>query len=84
MSFVYEDEMLELNYKGEVYKFRQPSAVEQSAIGKKFREATEDQDGIQMYIEFFKSLGLPEDVLSKMSTKGLMDLFSYCLGTKKN
>lgn len=84
MGFQYEDEELELIYKGETFKFRAPSAIEQRTTAKKFREATEEVDAVELYIEFFKGLGLPEDVLNKMSMKGLMDLFSYALGAKKN
>ena len=84
MGFVYEDEELELTYKGEVHKFRAPSAYEQKAMAKKFKESDEKTDAVDLYIEFFKELGLPEDVLGKMSLKGLLDLFAYAVGAKKN
>lgn len=86
MGFVYEDEELELTYKGTVHKFRTPSAFEQQDVMKKFKaaEKAEDQDGLQIYIDFFVNLGLPETVLQKMSLKGLLDLFSYSVGSKKN
>lgn len=84
MGFVYEDEELELTYKGTVYKYRQPSAYEQKQMSKKFKEADDNTDAVDLYIEFFKELGLPEDVLGKMSLKGLLDLFSYTVGAKKN
>lgn len=84
MGFQYEDEELELNYKGTVYKFRAPSALEQRATSKKFREASDDVDALDLYVEFFENLGLPKEVLEKMTMKGLMELFSYSLGAKKN
>lgn len=84
MSFNYEDEKLELNYSGTKYPFRAPSALEQKATARKFREADENTDASDLYIEFFKSLGLPEEVLIKMSMKGLMGLFEYAVGAKKN
>ena len=84
MGFQYDDEELELIYKGQSYKFRAPSAMEQRATSKKFREADEDVDAVALYTDFFVSLGLPLEVLEKMSMKGLMDLFSYSLGAKKN
>lgn len=84
MGFVYEDEELELTYKGTAYKYRQPSAFEQKHMSKKFKEADDNTDAVDLYIEFFKELGLPEDVLGKMSLKGLLDLFSYTVGAKKN
>lgn len=84
MGFVYEEEELELTYKGTVYKFRQPSAYEQKEISKTFRQADENTDAVDLYISFFKSLGLPEEILGKMSLTGLLDLFSYAVGAKKN
>lgn len=84
MGFVYEEEELELSYKGTVHKFRQPSAFEQKEMSKKFKNADDNTDAVDLYIEFFKGLGLPEDVLGKMSLKGLLDLFSYTVGAKKN
>lgn len=84
MSFKYEDEELELVYKSAVHKFRAPSAYEQKATAKKFREVDENTDVIDLYVEFFVSLGLPQDVLEKMSVKGLTELFTYAVGSKKN
>jgi hypothetical protein len=84
MGFVYEEEELELTYKGVAHKFRQPSAYEQKEMSKKFKAADENTDAVDVYIEFFKQLGLPEEVLGKMSLKGLLDLFGYAVGTKKN
>lgn len=84
MGFTYEDEKLELNYGGKTYEFRAPSALEQKATAKKFREADENTDASDLYLDFFKSLGLPEEVLVKMSMKGLMGLFEYAVGAKKN
>ena len=84
MGFVYEEEELELTYKGTTHKFRQPSAYEQKEMSKKFKNADDNTDAVDLYIEFFKQLGLPEEVLGKMSLKGLLDLFSYTVGTKKN
>lgn len=84
MGFQYEDEELELIYKGKTYKFRAPSALEQRMTSKKFREAGPEADAVELYLEFFADLGLPRDILEKMSMKGLMDLFSYALGSKKN
>lgn len=84
MGFVYEDEELELKYKEDVYKFRQPSAFEQKEMSKKFKNADDNTDAVDLYIEFFKQLGLPEEILGKMSLKGLLDLFGYTVGTKKN
>lgn len=84
MGFVYEEEELELNFKGEIYKFRQPSAFEQKEMSKKFQNAESEVDPIDVYIELFKTLGLPEDVVIKMTLKGLLDLFSYTVDAKKN
>jgi hypothetical protein len=84
MGFQYEDEELELIYKGQTYKYRAPSAVEQQNTGKKFKSADESTDVIGIYLNFFEGLGLPKEVLEKMSTKGLSDLFVYTLGSKKN
>ncbi len=84
MGFEYKEEELDLTFKGEVYKFRQPSAYEQKEITKTFRQADADTDAVDLYINFFKELGLPEEVLGKMSLQGLLDLFSYAVGAKKN
>lgn len=86
MGYKYEDETLELEYGGETHKFRAPSALEQKATARKFREATNDDtvDASDLYIEFFTNLGLPKEVLVKMSMKGLMGLFEYAVGAKKN
>jgi hypothetical protein len=84
MGFVYEEEELELSFNGVAHKFRQPSAFEQKEMSKKFKNADENTDAVDLYIEFFKQLGLPEEVLGKMSLKGLLDLFGYTVGTKKN
>ena len=84
MSFEYVEEEMSLKYKGEVYKFRQPSAYEQKEISKTFRLADENTDAVDLYIDFFKLLGLPSEVLLGMSLQGLLDLFSYAVGAKKN
>lgn len=86
MGFKYEDEKLELDYAGKKYEYRAPSALEQRALNKKFQAAQGDDtvDATDLYLEFFKSLGLPEEVLIKMSMKGLMGLFEYMVGAKKN
>jgi hypothetical protein len=84
MGFVYEEEKLELTCQGVVYPFRQPSAYEQKNMAKKFRDADENTDAVDLYIEFFVSLGLPADVCGKMSLKGLLGLFEYAVGSKKN
>jgi restriction endonuclease S subunit len=84
VSFVYQEEELELKIKDESFKFRQPSAYEQKAMAKKFREADEQTEAVDIYIDFFVSLGLPKEVLEKMSLKGLLDLFAYTVGSKKN
>jgi hypothetical protein len=84
MGFEYVEEELSLKYKGNEYKFRQPSAFEQKDIGRKFKEATEDTDAVDIYVQFFVGLGLPEDVVNKLSMKGLLDLFGYAVGAKKN
>lgn len=85
MGFKYEDEELELDFKGQVIKFRAPSALEQQAVSKRFKDAVDtDVSAIDLYIQFFESLGIPKDVTEKMSMKGLVDLFSYSVGAKKN
>jgi hypothetical protein len=84
MGFVYEEEELELKYKEDVHKFRQPSAFEQKNMAKKFRNADENTDAVDLYVEFFVMLGLPDEVLNKMSLKGLLGLFEYAVGSKKN
>lgn len=84
MSFEYVDEILELKYQGQSYSFRAPSALEQKQIAKDFKNASEETDVIEMYVSFFVQLGLPKEVLEKMSVKGIVDLFSYAVGSKKN
>lgn len=84
MGFTYEDETLTLSYKGVDYTFRAPSVIEQRKLGKAFKEADEGIDAFDLYINFFKELGLPEEVLSKMSMKGIISLFEYAVGVKKN
>jgi hypothetical protein len=82
--FTYEEEELKFSFKGQVYPFRQPSAYEQKAMSNKFKEADENTDAVDLYVDFFKSLGLPEDVLKKLPFKALVDLFGYSVGAKKN
>jgi len=86
MGFQYEDEELELIYKGQTYKYRAPSAIEQQGTAKKFKEKADDETvgAADLYINFFVELGLPKEVLEKMSMKGLTDLFLYTVGAKKN
>ena len=84
MGFQYEDEELELTYKGQTYKYRAPSAVEQQVTAKKFKDADETVGAADLYINFFVELGLPKEVLEKMSMKGLTDMFLYTVGAKKN
>jgi len=84
MGFVYEEEKLELKVGDKVYPFTTPSAKQQQLTSLKFRNADDNTDAVDLYIEFFESLGLPKEVLEKMSMKGLTDLFSYALGSKKN
>jgi hypothetical protein len=86
MGFTYEDEELELVYKTEIYKFRAPSAIEEKALSAEFQayKPGESKDPVDLYIDFFVNLGLPAEVLSKMSSKGLTALLAYATGTKKN
>lgn len=84
MGFQYEDEELELNYKGESHKFRAPSAYEQKQLSDTFKNADESTDAVTIYVDFFVSLGLPKEIVSKMSMKGLLGLFEYAVGSKKN
>lgn len=85
MGFKYEDEELELELKDQKIKFRAPSALEQKAISKKLKEFDEEtEDPVEIYMAFFESLGLSREVTGKMSFKGLMDLFGYSVGVKKN
>jgi len=84
MGFVYESKELKATINGKEYSFREPSALKQKEMSKRFREATADQDAVDLYIDFFKDLGLPEDVLNEMTLTGLLDLFSYTVGAKKN
>jgi len=84
VGYKYEDEELELNFKGQVVKFRAPSAREQQAVSKRFKEADENQDALDLYIEFFESLGISKEMTSQMSMKGIVELFSYAVGAKKN
>ena len=86
MGFTYEDEELELTYKGTTYKFRAPSAIEQKQTAKKFRDAATDEnvDASDLYIELFVMLGLPLEIMQKLSMRGLTELFSYTVGAKKN
>lgn len=84
MGFQYEDEELELNYKGTVHKFRAPSAYEQKELAEKFKDADETTNAVDLYIGFFEALGLQKEVLGKMSMKGLLGLFEYAVGSKKN
>lgn len=85
MGYEYKDEELELKVRGKVYKFRQPSAMEQKKLGEQFKEAKEGiDDAVEIYIGFFEKLGLPRDVLESMSFKGLVGLLEYSNGIKKN
>jgi hypothetical protein len=84
MSFEYHEETLELKIKDQVYPFRSPSAYDQKELSKKFKEATDDMQAVDLYIEFFVGLGLPKEVLAKLSMKGLLGLFEYAVGAKKN
>jgi len=84
MSFEYKEENLVLIYKGQNYEFRAPSAIEQRQISRKFKEADENADVVGLYVDFFVQLGCPQDVLEKMSMTGLLDLFAYSVGAKKN
>lgn len=84
MSFEYKDEELVLVVRGTKYPFRAPSAKEQRQIAKTFKEANEDMDVLEIYVGFFVALGLPREVLETMSMRGLVDLFTYAIGGKKN
>lgn len=83
-EFVYEEEELSLKIKGQAHTFRQPSAYEQKALSQRFKEADENTDAVDLYVGFFVELGLPKEVVSKMSMKGLVDLLGYATGAKKN
>lgn len=84
MGFEYIEQELELKIKDKVYKFREPSAYEQKQISKKFREADENTDAVDLYLDFFAQLGLSREIIGNLSFQGLIDLFSYSVSTKKN
>ena len=87
MGFQYEDESLELNYKGQSYAFRAPSHLENKALVANLRamKAGDDSiDPIDEYVNFLVSLGIPKEILEKMSVKGILSLFEYSVGAKKN
>jgi len=82
--FEYQEEELSLKMGDKVYNFRQPSAYEHKLISRKFKEADENTDAVDIYQDFFIRLGLPEEVVQKLPFKGLVDLFGYSVGAKKN
>lgn len=81
--FKYVEE-LELEMKGEVYKFRQPTALEQDSYLKLARESEGMEALMKIYFEYFEMLGLPLDVVKQLSWRGLNDLFDYTHNIKKN
>lgn len=84
--FQYEDEQLPVKIKGKEYSLRAPSAKEQDDISKMFTDAKgkEGVSAVEIYANFFETIGLPKEVSMSMTLKGMVDLFSYVVGAKKN
>jgi len=83
--FEYNEAKLELNIKGTKYEIREPSAQEQEEISGEFKDVSESgKSAVQIYTDFFEKLGLKKDVTMGMSMNGLLALFAYVVGSKKN
>ncbi len=82
-GFKYEAEELSLEIGDKKYPFREPSHIEQSSLKAKFESAS-PENAFNIYIDFFVGLGLPKEPLDKMSVRGLIGLFEYAVGAKKN
>lgn len=88
MSFQIQDEELQIDYKGKKHSFRSPSVIEHRKLSKQLKELStnpdSEVDAFDVYVEFYKSLGVPSEICEKLSAKQIIDLLNYILGTKKN
>ncbi len=89
MSEMYEIELETLKVKmfGEVVEFRAPTSLEEESVQEDFKNydaATSAIHPMQIYKNFLINLGVSKAHLDKMSTKNIMDLFAFSIGSKKN
>lgn len=88
MAEVFElnSEKLEVKINGTVYEFNEPSAEATRVMQDKFKNFDEngDADPLDIYRNFFSELGLPPEALKPLSSKKILELFSFSVGAKKN
>lgn len=85
--FKIEQEMLKVEILGEVIEFKAPSSLQEEAVQEEFRSYDADTATIHptaIYKNFLAGLGIPKEKTDQLSSKNIMALFSYAVGSKKN
>jgi hypothetical protein len=85
--FSIEQETLKVKLFGEVVEFRAPTSVEEESVQEEFKNYDSQTSAIhpmQIYKNFLINLGISKAYLDKMSSKNIMDLFAFSIGSKKN
>lgn len=83
------EEDLVVKIKGTEYPFRAPTSKEEETLQIDFKNmdvATSDKHPSEVYKDFLSKLGLPREVLDGLTTKNILNLFSFAVGanSKKN
>ena len=88
MAEVFEinTEKMHVKINGTAYEFNEPSADQTRAMQLRFKDfdTEADADPLDIYRDFFKELGLSCEALKGLSSKKILDLFAYAVGSKKN
>lgn len=85
--FSIDQETLKVKLFGELIEFRAPTSLEEESVQEEFKSydsATSSIHPMQIYKNFLINLGVPKAALDKMSSKNIMDLFGFSIGSKKN
>jgi hypothetical protein len=85
--FVIEQETLKVKILGEELEFRAPTCTEEEAVSTQFKEYDPESSPVHpnsIYKNFLVNLGIPLEKLDKLSSKNIVALFGYAIGSKKN
>jgi hypothetical protein len=85
MELVFEakEKKMTLNLYGTKHLIRVPKIKESNELREKLNSA-DAKDAVQIYFDFFLSVGIPQDALDILDTLDISELVSFLLYPKKS
>ena len=85
--FKIEQEKLKVEILGDVIEFNAPSSLQEEAVQEQFRSYDSETATVHptaIYKNFLAELGIPKEKTDQLSSKNIMALFGFAVGSKKN